>query len=99
MELEMCKNNVEKSVKLFKLLADETRIKILISILKEGKTVSQIVKELEVSQSGVSHQLSILKEMHMVRSERNGKYIIYYLDDDHVKELLVQTFSHTAEER
>jgi len=91
-------SSIRDTVNVFKLLSDETRIKILISILDEGKSVNSIVSEINASQSLVSHQLKLLKEMHMVKSERNGKCMFYSLDDEHVKSLLTQTIIHASED-
>ena len=64
---------IENSLIIFKALADETRIKIIDSILEEPKTVGQIVKLINESQSCVSHQLKTLKEAEIVKCERKGK--------------------------
>ncbi len=85
---------ITNSVAIFKSLADETRIKIIDAILKQSKTVSQIVLEIEESQSCVSHQLKSLKEANIVKSERKGKCVFYSLADEHVKKIVIQTFLH-----
>lgn len=85
---------ITNSVAIFKCLADETRIKIIDAILKQSKTVSQIVLEIEESQSCVSHQLKSLKESNIVKSERKGKCVYYSLADEHVKSIVLQTFLH-----
>lgn len=91
-------NKIENSVKIFKALADETRLKIIDSILDEPKAVSEIVKITNESQSAVSHQLKFLKESKIVKSQRCGKCVYYSLSDVHVKEILSQTFLHAVEE-
>lgn len=91
-------NYMEKSVIIFKALADETRLQIISSILGEKKTVSSIVSATNVSQSCVSHQLKLLKESKIVKSERVGKNIFYSLQDTHIKEIVEQTFLHASEE-
>lgn len=87
---------IENSVNIFKALADETRLKIIDAIIKESKTVSQIVETIGESQSGVSHQLKTLKESKIVKSERKGRCIYYSLADDHVKKIVTQTFLHAT---
>ena len=89
---------IEKSVIIFKALADETRLTIIASIIEDKKTVSAIVSATEVSQSCVSHQLKLLKESKIVKSERLGKYIYYSLQDTHIKEIVKQTFLHAKKE-
>lgn len=87
---------IENSVNIFKALADETRLKIIDAIIKESKTVSQIVETIGESQSGVSHQLKTLKESKIVKSERKGRCIYYSLADDHIKKIVTQTFLHAT---
>ncbi len=87
---------IENSLIIFKALADETRIKIIDSILEEPKTVGQIVKLINESQSCVSHQLKTLKEAEIVKCERKGKCMYYSLADTHVKEIVSQTFLHAS---
>ena len=89
--------SINNSVGIFKLLSDETRMKILVSLLQESKTVNEIVNSVHASQSGISHQLKLLKEGRIVKSERVGKCIRYSLDDDHIKQLLLQTLAHSEE--
>ena len=45
----------------FKALSDETRLKILFALLESGKCVMHISERVGMSQSAVSHQLSILR--------------------------------------
>ena len=85
---------LNNSLIIFKALADETRLKIIDAIIDEPKTVSQLVKATEESQSCVSHQLKTLKEAEIVKCERKGKCIYYSLADIHVKKIITQTFLH-----
>ena len=82
---------------LFKIFADTTRIKILYALMKEGKSVGAIADEVGASQSAVSHQLRILKQMQLIKFRREGKNILYSLADDHVKTIIDQGLEHVAE--
>ena len=87
---------LSNSVIIFKALADETRLKIINAIIETPKTVGQIVKLTEESQSCVSHQLKTLKEADIVKCERKGRCIYYSLSDIHVKKIITQTFLHAS---
>ena len=52
-----------------------------------------------ISQSGVSHQLRLLRELGLVTFRRDGNRAVYRLADEHVRSLLAQGFEHAAEER
>lgn len=88
---------LENSIIIFKALADETRMKIIDTIIDEPKSVGEIVKNTKESQSCVSHQLKFLKEAKIVKNERRGKCIYYSLNDEHIKKIVTQTFLHACE--
>lgn len=75
-----------ESVLLLKGFADLTRLKTL-CLLREGEVcVHDIVEVLDISQSGVSHQLRILRDARLVRSRKEGRHVYYRLADEHVEE-------------
>ena len=60
-------------------------------------TVQDIAKNLEMTQSAISHQLSILKGARLIKSRKEGKEVYYSLDDDHVKRILDVGVDHVEE--
>ena len=80
---------------LFKTLGDPTRIKIL-SLLAtaEELRVSDIADGLDMGQSAISHQLRVLRTSRLVKFRRDGKEVLYSIDDDHVLKLLGQGLEH-----
>ena len=89
---------IYKATEIFSAFADFTRLKILIALAEEELCVSDLVERCEVSQSAVSHQLRLLKDRALIKSKREGKNIIYSLDDDHVRSLIFVGIEH-AEHR
>lgn len=89
-------NIIEKSVNIFKALGDLTRLRIVESIFDGGKSVGDIAKQLNMTQSAISHQLKTLKDNDIVKGERKGKEVHYYLSDEHIKEIIAQVFYHTS---
>ena len=80
---------------LFKGFADPTRVHILCLLLTEEEMcVTDIAEKVEVSQSAISHQLRLLKQMHLIKSRREGKNMLYSLADDHVKTILQMGLEH-----
>ena len=89
------KETLTHIAELFKGFADPTRVQILCLLLtREELCVSDITQQTEVSQSAVSHQLRLLKEMHLIKSRREGKNMHYSLADDHVKTILQMGLEH-----
>lgn len=81
----------------FKILSDYNRLSILYLLKEQKHSVSEIVEALHLEQSAVSHQLKILRDSRLVKAERQGKSMIYELDDDHVFTILHQIVDHVQE--
>ncbi len=82
---------------LFKVFGDTTRMKILYSLFESELCVCAIAELLSMSQSAISHQLKVLKTYNLVSCRREGKTIIYFLADDHVRSIIGQGYSHLTE--
>jgi ArsR family transcriptional regulator len=82
---------------LFKVFGDSTRIKILFALFEEEMCVYDIAESLNMTQSAISHQLKILKQSKLVGNRREGKQIIYFLADDHVRTIIDQGLNHIEE--
>ncbi|AZP93235.1 metalloregulator ArsR/SmtB family transcription factor [Enterococcus mundtii] len=90
---------VEKVSQLFKVLSDPTRLNILLYLKDGEKNVTSISQSVQMEQSAVSHQLRLLRENHVVKSRREGKTILYSLDDFHVLDILEQTIKHVEHQK
>jgi len=65
----------------FKLLADESRLRILLTLAREGEThVSALCQMLGQSQPAVSHHLTLLRMAGLVGFRREGKFNFYRMD-------------------
>lgn len=78
----------------FKMLGDPTRIHLLFLLMEQDACVSDLANRLGLTQSAVSHQLSLLKANKLVRQRRNGKMIFYTLVDDHVRTVIEKGTEH-----
>ena len=75
-------------------LATPSRVHIL-GCLRDGQqSVSEIVAAVGMSQSAVSHQLRVLRNMRFVIGERRGRRVLYRLHDEHVASLLDEAVFH-----
>jgi len=89
------KETLTHIAELFKGFADPTRVHILCLLLtQEEMRVTDIAEKVEVSQSAISHQLRLLKQMHLIKFRREGKNMYYSLADDHVKTILQMGLEH-----
>ncbi|WP_025728131.1 ArsR/SmtB family transcription factor [Atopobacter phocae] len=97
-EERLADSEIQAVSKIFKTISDPTRLSILFLLKKEPLNVNAIAESIQMEQSAVSHQLKVLKEARLVKSERSGKSVIYQLDDLHVFSILEQVLTHTREE-
>ena len=92
------KLTMDQIAELFKGFADSTRVHILsLLMLHQELCVNDIAEAVELSQSAISHQLRILKQMHLIKYRREGKNLLYSLADDHVKTILQMGLEHVLE--
>lgn len=78
----------------FKALGDPTRIRILNLLFNNEYSVNEIADMLDLRQSTVSHQLSFLKNLRLVKYRRDGTFLYYSHDDEHIMSMLNQTIEH-----
>jgi len=72
---------IAKTAAVLKLLAEESRLKIL-CILKKGEHCAcEIIKQLGLPQNLVSHHLNKLKEAELIQGRKEGTWIHYSLTE------------------
>jgi len=81
----------------FRVFGDSTRIGILWALSLSELCVCDLSVLLNMTQSAVSHQLCVLKQARLVRHRREGKVVLYSLDDEHIRAILAQGRSHVGE--
>jgi len=84
------KKQINSLSKVFKILGEPNRLRILTSLGLECRPVNDIVKDTGLSQTNVSFHLRILREAGLVRPERNGSYIYYCLPNTQLREMINQ---------
>jgi len=78
-EVRKLENNFEKSARAFKALCDPNRL-MIIELLKSGeKCACNLLEELNISQSTLSHHMKLLCESGVVNCRRDGKWMNYSL--------------------
>lgn len=92
---EMNRNLAE----MFKIFADETRLRIICNLLNEELCVCDLCELLELNQSTVSHQLQILRNSKLVKYRKEGKQVYYTLEDEHIDAILRMAIAHIKEEK
>ncbi|MBS3815429.1 MAG: winged helix-turn-helix transcriptional regulator [Hadesarchaea archaeon] len=94
---EMIEEVSENLSETFKVLGDQTRIKILWALRKDELCVQDLSSKLEMTQSSISHQLRILRNARIVKFRNEGRRKYYSLDDEHIEGLLDLAIEHVEE--
>jgi DNA-binding transcriptional ArsR family regulator len=81
-------------VETFEALADPTRARILYALIQQPLCVRDLAILVEVSESGVSHQLRFLRDRRLVKPRRQGTMMYYAVDDHHVAALFKEADYH-----
>jgi ArsR family transcriptional regulator, arsenate/arsenite/antimonite-responsive transcriptional repressor len=85
-------NELEKElVQVFKLLSDETRLRILVYLTREGELhVTALCDRLGQSQPAVSHHLALLRVAGLIKARRDGKHNFYSVRQSRFRQLMEQ---------
>jgi len=97
MSSENKQKTINEAVQLFKIYSDYTRLSIIELLLDSEYCVQDIADELQTSQSAISHQLKLLRDLHVVKTRKQGKQVFYSLQDNHIKEIFIIAYSHVTE--
>jgi len=81
----------------YKLLANESRLSILLALRDGEDNVAGICGSTGLSQTLVSHQLAVLHRSDVVRSRRDGRRTFYALADKHIDIIVGFALDHLAE--
>ena len=95
--LKVSESIIQNLSKVFKLLADENRLRIVLALAQDGELhVSALCDLLEQSQPAVSHHLTLMRLTGLVGFRRNGKHNYYRLARGFMRELLDQFFADSG---
>ena len=85
-------------VQVFKLLSDETRLRVLMYLIREGELhVTALCDKLGQSQPAVSHHLALLRVAGLIEARRDGKHNYYSIRAKHFHRLLTEVFDSFSE--
>ncbi|MFZ5944089.1 MAG: ArsR/SmtB family transcription factor [Bacillota bacterium] len=93
-EASLKEDDVQKLSSIFKAFGDPTRLKILHCLKQSEMCVCDISAILGMSQSAISHQLRVLRNLRIVKHRKEGKNVYYSLDDEHIFKILDEGLEH-----
>lgn len=92
---------MDQFINVFKILSDETRLRIILLLSKEELCVCELCGILDVSQPTVSRNLGILREWNIVVDDRREKFVFYKLREENnlLSNILKLVFESIEENR
>jgi ArsR family transcriptional regulator len=98
--LKVSDRTIGDLTEVFKLLADGSRLKIVLALSQKGPMhVSALCQLLRQTQPAVSHHLTLMRIAGLVGYNRTGKHNFYYLASDYLRDLFEQFFADMGGER
>ena len=85
---------LEETSNIFKMLAEPSRLKIVLALLEGEMCVYHIVNAVGGKQSAVSHQLRILKDGRVIKARRDGQNVVYSIADEHIAQMVAIGIEH-----
>lgn len=83
---------------IFKVLADDTRLKIVFCLCEEGELcVCDVANIIGCSLATASHHLRLLRNMNLANYRKEGKLVFYSLQDEHMRQLIKIAFQQREE--
>jgi ArsR family transcriptional regulator, lead/cadmium/zinc/bismuth-responsive transcriptional repressor len=88
----------EQLAALYGALGDPTRVRIIAALVEGELNVQTITERVKLSQSAISHQLQLLKQMNLVKARKDGRQVFYRLQDEHILDLYQRGLEHILHE-
>lgn len=80
----------------FKLLANPVRLSLMHALAHDDLTVGDLARALRLSLSATSHQLALLRKMHLVAARDQGRLTYYTATDAFVGHLVHDCLTHVG---
>lgn len=84
---------------MFRLLADETRVRLVRVLLDSELSVGQLAEAVGKPAPSVSQHLAKMRMARIVSTRRDGTFVYYRIDNDHVAQLVVDALRHAEHGR
>ncbi len=80
-----------------RVFSDYSRVKILFLLMQGEMKVCDIATGCGLSHSATSHQLRVLKSNRLVSYRKEGKNVVYALQDEHISQIINCAYAHISE--
>ncbi|MEK5400141.1 ArsR/SmtB family transcription factor [Paenibacillus sp. FSL K6-2859] len=92
------KNDFQDMAKVFKVLADHTRLKVAYTLCDEDELcVCDVANIIGSTMATASHHLRLLRNMGIAQYRKEGKLVFYSLEDEQLKQMIRLAIDHQKE--
>ncbi|MFI3212337.1 MAG: metalloregulator ArsR/SmtB family transcription factor [Eubacteriales bacterium] len=82
------KEKAKEVANLLKVMANENRLLILCELEKEPMSVSALLEKLQITQSGISQHLAILKANGILDYDKKAQTVVYRIKDERIYKMM-----------
>ncbi len=86
--MEEMKANAKEVASLLKVLANENRLLILCHLSQEPMSVSALLETLDITQSGLSQHLALLKAHGILEYDKKAQTVVYSIKDERIYKIM-----------
>lgn len=90
-------HEIDEAVRLFRALGNASRIRLLLALMEQPQSVSDLAVTVGLTQPLTSQYLRVLADRGLVSSTRQGRAVIYQVADRHVVHVLEDALTHVSE--
>lgn len=90
-------SGLAEAAQLFKVLGSESRLRLLVVLGEQPRSVGVLAEATAMSQPLVSQHLRALRQVGLVVPTRNGKEVTYAVADTHVSHVVADAVAHVQE--
>ncbi|MBO8160752.1 MAG: winged helix-turn-helix transcriptional regulator [Thermosipho sp. (in: Bacteria)] len=83
-------DNFEEIANILKAMGHPTRLKILFFLAQKKHCVCELLSKLGINQPNLSQHLAILRNLGLIKDERNGNMVIYKLVNNRIVETVLK---------
>lgn len=88
---ELVSLNYDRNAEILRVLGHPVRIKILVGLTFGGCNVKHMVECLDLPQATISQHLAILRNLGIIKGERDGNQVIYQIKDEYINNIIKYT--------
>ncbi len=86
--MDKMKSKAKEVAHLLKVLSNENRLLILCELIKGTQSVNSLLENLQITQSGISQHLAILKSNGILDYNKKAQTVYYTIKDERIVELM-----------